>query len=315
MAEPSTIALRAFVAVAEHLHFTRAAQSLHMTTPALSQQVHRLESLLGAPLFVRSSRRVELSVQGTELLPLAKEAIDAVDRIQYWSNKRLEKVLSVGFVHVGAPDRLAGIFTEVPERLDGARLEFRHIDRDTILGALRDGSIDVAFSWGPNWFDGVTTRTLSTAPRAVLFSANTSRDLIRSSHDQISITQLSSMPFLVPASADERYTSWALADPRPDGSRPKRGPRVHNLDEALAMVVTGLGVCLVPEPVAQAIQHPGVFWATVNDIPAVTFNVCTWQRPASSLGDRFARLVSAEFAQDSTEPDALDAGLPRPAAP
>lgn len=296
MAEPSIIALRAFVAVAEHLHFTRAAQSLHMTTPALSQQVHRLESLLGTPLFVRSSRRVELSAEGTELLPLAKEAIDAVDRIQYWSNKRLERVLSVGFVHVGAPERLAGIFAEVPDRLDGARLEFRHIDRDAIPGALRDGDIDVAFCWGPNWFDGVTTRTLSTAPRAVLLSADTAKDLLGPNHHNVSIAQLSSKPFLVPASADERYTSWAMADPRPDGSRPRRGPRVRNLEEALAMVVTGLGVCLVPEPVAQAVQHPGVLWAAVDDIPAVTFNMCTRQRPTSSLGERFASLVSAEFA-------------------
>lgn len=116
------------MAVAELLHFTRAAQSLHMTTPALSQQVHRLESLLGTAFFVRSSRRVELTAEGQQLLPLAKEAIDALDRIQQWSKRRQSAVLRVGFVHVGAPDLLAKVFAAVPDRLDGTRLEFVHID-------------------------------------------------------------------------------------------------------------------------------------------------------------------------------------------
>lgn len=295
MAEFSIIALRSFVAVAEHLHFTRAAQSLYMTTPALSQQVHRLESLLGTPLFARSSRRVELTAEGSELLPLAREAIDAVDRVHHWTKARSKKVLRVGFVHVGAPDVLTSILAAVPDHLDGTSMEFRHIERDAIPIALRDGDIDVAFSWGPDWFEGVSTRTLMTVPRAVLLGADVAADLISPGSNQVSISQLSERPFLVPVAADERYTSWALVDPRPDGSRPRYGPRVRNLEEAFPMVVTGLGVYLVPESAAQAVQHPGVKWAIVDDIPGATFNICTSRVPVSSLGERFAALVNHQF--------------------
>ncbi|WP_426118245.1 LysR family transcriptional regulator [Kocuria sp. LHG3120] len=306
MAEPNITALRAFVAVAEQLHFTRAAQSLHMTTPALSQQVHRLEALLGTSLFARSSRRVELTAEGRDLLPLAQEAINVHDRIRHWSSRAQEAVVRVGFVHVGAPELLSEVFAAVPERLAGTRLEFRHVTRDGIASALRDGEVDVVFSWGPNWLDGVATRTLTTARRVVLLHAGSDAglsdptSLSDSDGGETSVAQLSAATFLVPEATDDRYISWALVDPRPDGGRPRRGPQVRNLEEAFAMVATGLGVHLVPEPVALATHHPGVSWAAVTDIPGAPFNMSLLQRPASTLLGRFAGLVDEYFPTGST---------------
>lgn len=298
MAEPNITALRAFVAVAEQLHFTRAAQSLHMTTPALSQQVQRLESSLGFSLFVRSSRRVELTAAGQELVPLAREAIDAHDRIRQWSTRRQDVVVRVGFVHVGAPDPLTEVFAAVPQCLEGTRLELRHVPREDIPAALRQGDLDVVFSWGPHWFDGVTTRTLAMARRAVLLNTETVPHLSDPARRKTSMALLTRETFLVPASPDERYISWALVDPRPNGSRPRRGPQVRNLEEALAMVATGLGVFLVPEPTAQALHHTAVSWAVVTDIPATPFNMCLPQHSTSPLMRRFAELVHEHFSGD-----------------
>ncbi|MFC4907812.1 LysR family transcriptional regulator [Actinomadura gamaensis] len=73
--------LRAFVAAAEEMHFGRAAQRLFLTQQALSQRVRRLESVLGAPLFERTTRRVELTDVGRRLLPRAREALTAVDSV------------------------------------------------------------------------------------------------------------------------------------------------------------------------------------------------------------------------------------------
>ncbi|MCP2338412.1 LysR family transcriptional regulator [Actinomadura rupiterrae] len=73
--------LRAFVAAAEEMHFGRAARRLFLTQQALSQRVRRLESVLGAPLFERTTRRVELTDAGRRLLPRAREALSAVDAV------------------------------------------------------------------------------------------------------------------------------------------------------------------------------------------------------------------------------------------
>ncbi|MGW1284879.1 LysR family transcriptional regulator [Streptomyces sp. NPDC002586] len=84
MPAPSAIdprLLRAFLAVAEELHFTRAAARLYIAQQALSRDVRRLERELGAELFVRTTRQVTLTADGERLLPLARRVLDAQDEL------------------------------------------------------------------------------------------------------------------------------------------------------------------------------------------------------------------------------------------
>jgi DNA-binding transcriptional LysR family regulator len=73
--------LRAFLAVAEELHFTRAATRLYVAQQALSRDVRRLERELGAELFVRTTRQVTLTADGERLLPYARRALEAQDEL------------------------------------------------------------------------------------------------------------------------------------------------------------------------------------------------------------------------------------------
>ena len=73
--------LRAFVAVAEELHFTRAAARLYVAQQALSRDIRRLERELGAELFVRTTRQVTLTADGERLLPYARRVLEAQDEL------------------------------------------------------------------------------------------------------------------------------------------------------------------------------------------------------------------------------------------
>src|SRR3954447_11776614 len=74
--------LRYFVAIAEHLHFTRAAEALHVSQPTLSKQVRALEGQLRVPLFERDRRAVRLTPAGAALLPHARAVLEAWSRAE-----------------------------------------------------------------------------------------------------------------------------------------------------------------------------------------------------------------------------------------
>ena len=98
--------LRYFVAVAEELHFGRAAERLHIAAPSLSQQIKSLEASVGTPLFVRDRRHVELTAAGRMLLPDAREILELAASAQ----RRLAGAtgaLRIGYVS-WLPDELAG---------------------------------------------------------------------------------------------------------------------------------------------------------------------------------------------------------------
>jgi DNA-binding transcriptional LysR family regulator len=131
--------LRYFVAVAEELHFARAAERLHIAAPSLSQQIKSLEASLGTPLFVRDRRHVELTPAGRMLLPDAREILELAARAQ----RRLAGTtgpLRVGYV------------SWLPEQLTAsAALDIR-VDEWVMpshvqIARVLDGGLDAAVAW------------------------------------------------------------------------------------------------------------------------------------------------------------------------
>jgi DNA-binding transcriptional LysR family regulator len=131
--------LRYFVAVAEELHFARAAARLHIAAPSLSQQIKALEASLGTPLFVRDRRHVELTTAGRMLLPDAREILELAARAQ----RRV----------AGATGPLrVGYVSWLPEELTASPAVDVRIDEWIMpshvqIARVLDGSLDAAVAW------------------------------------------------------------------------------------------------------------------------------------------------------------------------
>jgi DNA-binding transcriptional LysR family regulator len=148
--------LRYFVAVAEELHFARAAERLRIAAPSLSQQIKSLEANLGTALFVRDRRHVELTAAGRMLLPDAREILDLAARAQH-RVVGASGPLRVGYVS-WLPDQLAAS-PELDIRVDEWIMP-SHVQISRVL----DGGLDAAIAWAPARDEHLDVRLLWPEP-------------------------------------------------------------------------------------------------------------------------------------------------------
>jgi DNA-binding transcriptional LysR family regulator len=162
--------LRYFVAVAEELHFGRAAERLHIAPPSLSQQIKSLEVTLGTPLFVRDRRHVELTQAGRILLPDAREILELAARAQ----RRIAGVtapLRVGYVS-WLPEQLTAS-TALDIRIDEWVMP-SHIQIARVL----DGGLDAAIAWAGSRDDRLELRLLWPEPLLAVTPAGRSEKTV-----------------------------------------------------------------------------------------------------------------------------------------
>jgi DNA-binding transcriptional LysR family regulator len=139
--------LEYFVAVAEELHFGRAAERLHIGQPAVSQQIARLERELGAELFDRTTRRVKLTSAGTRLLPRARESLHALSRLRLTVVEpaaELSGVLRVG-TSEGLGERLDRVLESLATKAPALEVRLLSLPLGERLDAVQRGNLEAAF--------------------------------------------------------------------------------------------------------------------------------------------------------------------------
>lgn len=289
--------LRYFCALAEELHFGNAAARLSISSPSLSQQISRLEGMVGEPLFERTSRAVSLTRTGSELLPHARRAVEAhTDVLDWIADRRVASapVLRIGVVAAGAgPLTTAALMTAV-EQLPGLRLEMRKVGFFDADAELIAGRVDAVFAPAPVAFDAgsLSVIPLWSEPRVLVVAAShrfAGRESIR-------IDETNDETFIAVSGGDPATLAWWLVDPRPDGSHPKVGPVAQDIDGILELCAAGVGVNIAAASAASHYQRSELAFIPIDDIEPATVLLCTraHREPAVAA---FVRIVEAEAAE------------------
>ncbi|MFC9228900.1 LysR family transcriptional regulator [Streptomyces decoyicus] len=227
--------LRYFVAVAEELHFGRAATRLHMSQPPLSRAIKQLETEVGALLFARSPAGVTLTPVGAVLLDEARALLDQADRVRV----RVAAVagaatLTIGILGDGTDPgitRLAAVFRRSHPGVD---IRIRDTDLTDPTCGLRAGLVDVALTRAPFDDTALTVRELRTDPVGAVLRADD--PLARRDHLKLADRRW----FQFPQGTDPAWQSYW------NGGKPREGPVVRVVQECLQAVLWNSTVGLAP---------------------------------------------------------------------
>ncbi len=167
--------LRYFLAVAEELHFSRAAERLHMAQPPLSARIKELERELGQLLFERSPRGVSLTDAGRSLVPLAREAVESFDRalrFRTTDTASATRTLRVGITPDTTPKAIEDFTKSVHAAAPSLSLEIVEGHSSQQLEQLRRGEIDLGLLRHPFPTNGLHVRPPLSTPVGALMAAN-----------------------------------------------------------------------------------------------------------------------------------------------
>ncbi|WP_205346997.1 LysR family transcriptional regulator [Pseudonocardia broussonetiae] len=254
-----------FVAVAEELSFTRAAQRLHMAQPPLSQQIAALEKDLGAVLFDRSRRAVRLTAAGAALLPEARRLLADYEETARMVRRVAEGAvgrLAVGFVPSAIHGALAPLLRAYGAAHPDVQLVLTERPPDALLRSVHDGRLDVAVLYLPLREPDLAQRRISSEDLVLALPVGHPA----AERETVSLADVAGEPFVLPEQHDVPGLHSAVSALFADaGVAPRVAQRgVWLVQTVLGLVAAGVGLAIVPSSVA-APGHRGVVVRPVRE--------------------------------------------------
>jgi DNA-binding transcriptional LysR family regulator len=275
--------LAGFVAVAEELHFGRAAARLHLTQPPLSRQIMLLEQEVGVSLLDRAGRTVKLTQAGRVFLPearrilrLAEESTLAVRRIPAGDGG----TLAVGFTAVSVHGYVQSFLRRIGEQLPHVDLVLRELVTSGQLEAIAAGDLDLGFVRPPVTRAGLLSRVVHV--EQLLLAAPAGDPLARPGL-LADMAELDGRALVMYSPVESRYFYELLLEMfARAGARPRYVQYVSQVHTMLALVQAGLGLAVVPES-AMAMHPDGVAFTDLafGQSPAVEL-AAAWRADTDS---------------------------------
>lgn len=282
--------LRSFLVLSEQLHFRHAAEILHISQPALSKQIRRLEDHLGGQLFIRRSRGLHLTSAGQVLLRRAHQIIeetDTAERITRLALKGEAGTLRIGFGIAVLARGLPNLMLRFRRRFPQVDLSVRNMSTSDQLQALCERKIDLGFVRLPVRIEGIETVPIVKERLMMVLSEDSNYETKRG------LVALSRAPFILPCRMDSAsFYDHVFRTCRAAGFIPRVVQEADMFFTALNLVRAGLGVSIAPSAV-QLMRIPQIRFAETK-IPEGEWNIgIAWNGlcPRSILVENFKQMA------------------------
>jgi DNA-binding transcriptional LysR family regulator len=286
--------LSSFVAVAEELHFGRAAKRLQMAQPPLSQQIRQLEKELGVQLFERSTRSVRLTSAGEAFLGPVRTVLEDID-IAKWVAKAAGRGeygrVSVGFAGASSHASLPLLTRAVRAAHPGIELVMRgQTYANHALDRVADGTLDLGFVRLPVTPPGVEHRVI--AEEELVCALPSDHRLAK--QRRIPVADLADEPFVsFPARTGSSLRDTTVKACEAAGYHPRIVQEAPDSYTILALVAMGVGVTLTLTS-CMHIQQTGLVYRPLTGAPVVLQSALAWRTDNPSAALRSVLDVAAE---------------------
>jgi len=250
---PTLTQLRHLIAVADNLHFGRAAEACYITQPSLSASIKELELMLGKTLVERTRRQVQLTPLGGEIVEQARGVVQATKSLyEHAASERppLTGTLRLGVIPTIAPYLLPRVLPKIRNRYPSLKLYLREAQSADIVAQVRGGALDLVLLAFPYPVDGLETRIVGEDAFQVAIPHN------HSFHQQNSVSaeSLQDQKLLLLEEGHclrDQALSVCRLTPEPGGSTPVEF-QATSLQTLVQMVANGLGVTFLPQMAIKA---------------------------------------------------------------
>jgi DNA-binding transcriptional LysR family regulator len=284
--------LQAVVTLAETLHFGRAADRLHVSQPALSKRIRRIEEEIGGPLLTRRYRDVRLTEAGRLLADRGRQLLQQSSAAVALSQRAVRGeagLLRIGFGIASILGLLPKVLLRFRRAHPDVQLELRDMSTPEQVAALGAGDIDVGFVRLPVSDDRLVVRPVLDERLVAALGPRSPWS------PRLGLRSVASEPFIIVARArSASFYNHALAICAASGFTPRVVQEANELFTVLSLVGAGLGVSLVPRSTA-LMRLPGVRFREVKLGEAAWDIGLAWRRESADLPlvQRFVGMVLA----------------------
>jgi DNA-binding transcriptional LysR family regulator len=286
--------LRYFVAVAEELHFRRAAERLHVAQPAVSEQVRKLEEELGVTLLERTHRSVSLTDAGAAMLDQARSVLRLADAAQHAARSapaRSSARLRVGYAASVLPAAVPRALQAIRKSSTPAEVTLEAGSTDELIEAVRDDRLHAVVIPLPARAQGLRVTKLSEQRAVAVLPVSD----VHAAQRRISLSQLDSERlFVLPREANRPFYDAVIAGCHEAGISPSIIELPSDeVEQVLLTVASGAGMALVPESVAERYAAPGARFIQLDEPrPAFVTGVVTRRNGEHFPTSSFLRALS-----------------------